>query len=846
MISFCKRTGVLLLASLAGTALGAVPVFTSTSPSPVSGGLYVASGTVADVNADGKADITAMEPGASGGGKAYIVSGATGTVLRTFTSPNAETGGRFGTVTAIGDLNGDGKPEILIGASYENPGAAPSDAGRAYIFSGDSLVATPLNTLVSPGEAASGLFGTQVAALGDLTGDGKGEFAISALGEGKVYVYNSATLALLHTLTSPAGVTSLAVSGGRYDVTGDGVPDLLLLAANETIGAQTDAGRAYLINGATGGLVHTFVSPNPETAAAYFGGGAIQVPDVTGDSVADIVITAPMETVGYAVAGRVYLFNGATRALVRTTVTNDGADSYFGIAAELIDIDADGDKDLAIGSGYGISEGRIAFYDLATGDLVARLYDDVISANQQFQGPVALPDLEGDGKPNFLVNAPGGGGSTLAGKVYAYNGLTSSSSGSSTPIVFPARDPNDGPTTSRSYYLTSLGEMPLKFTGTGFSITGANASDFSIVGTPDTSDAVEDAVRTVSIVFDPSAAGTRTATLEITTNDPATPTRTVTLTGEGDPNPPTYAAPIYLARNTEVLVIDSATGNRHLLASPMRGNGPAAQTNWVGMTLDNAGNLYTVANDQATPLLRVSSGGDRSFFLPSLPMTMKIYRTVVASGPQIYGIGSSGTVLSIDTVGSAHSTVSSNSVGTGPTPYLPLCIAVHEGSSLLLGEAYQQRLLKVELATGNRTVVSSASVGTGDAIPFTGVISTPAGAVYAVAGSDKIYRVDMANGNRTVISSNSVGTGPTSQNFYAIAMANATDEAYVYDGGTGAILRVNLATGNRTTVSSLAGAVGTGPSLTFDGPPSAYSFASLAFTVTGAATASDSEWMNYE
>lgn len=55
----------------------------------------------------------------------------------TLMSPNEEGSGWFGySVAAAGDVNHDGSPDVIVGAWFEDPGTSPSDAGRAYVFSG--------------------------------------------------------------------------------------------------------------------------------------------------------------------------------------------------------------------------------------------------------------------------------------------------------------------------------------------------------------------------------------------------------------------------------------------------------------------------------------------------------------------------------------------------------------------------------------------------------------------------------------------------------------------------------------------------------------------------------------
>ncbi len=124
------------------------------------------------------------DPGASpyDAGRAYVFSGETGALIHTLTSPNERPGGWFGyTVSGAGDVNGDGCEDVVVGANRENPGDSPRWAGRAYVFSGQT--GTLLHTLISPNEEQGGYFGHSVSAAGDVNGDGRPDIVVGAHNE---------------------------------------------------------------------------------------------------------------------------------------------------------------------------------------------------------------------------------------------------------------------------------------------------------------------------------------------------------------------------------------------------------------------------------------------------------------------------------------------------------------------------------------------------------------------------------------------------------------------------------------------------------------------------------------
>ncbi len=213
-------------------------------------------------------------------GRAYLLSGATGQVIRAIDSPNPQQSGRFGiAVSAAGDADGDGTNDVLVGAGGEQ--SAGPNSGRAYLFSG--ATGTLLLTLESPNAEQTGFFGSAVAGIDDLDADGRpelliggqGENTVGGFGAGRVYAFGGADGGLLFTLESPnaqpGGVFGSAVAAAG-DTDGDGRPDILLGAMGEDMPAGGSAGRAYVVSAPiatasppapNGASLRVEASPNP-------------------------------------------------------------------------------------------------------------------------------------------------------------------------------------------------------------------------------------------------------------------------------------------------------------------------------------------------------------------------------------------------------------------------------------------------------------------------------------------------------------------------------------------------------------------------------------------------------
>ncbi len=317
------------------------------SPNEEGGGCFGWSISGAgDVTGDDLADVIVgaygEDPGASpdGSGRAYLFDGQTGTLVRSLTPPNGETAGYFGwSVSGLGDVDGDGHADVVVGAPWEDQGPGYTNAGRAYVFSGSSGVL--LHTLASPVAQDSGYFGWCVSGIGDVDGDGAGDVIVGAHKEspgasphqaGRVYVFSGAAGTLIHTFASPneeqGGWFGFWVSR-TGDVDGDGRTDVLIGAYNEDPGGSpTNAGRAYAFSSFSGGLVYTLVSPNEEDGG-FFGYAVSGAGDVDCDGYPDIAVGAPGE--GPAEAGRAYLFNGNLGGVIsELTSLSEEYKGYFG------------------------------------------------------------------------------------------------------------------------------------------------------------------------------------------------------------------------------------------------------------------------------------------------------------------------------------------------------------------------------------------------------------------------------------------------------------------------------------------------------------------------------------
>ncbi len=342
------------------------PAVTTLSPTGVIGDAIA----VGDFNGDGRPD--AVLSGGGQYGLTLFLNNGNGS----FTAQAPITGALYGYDIVVGDFNGDGKLDVAEIGSADTSG----DSTLAILLgNGDGTFQPAIDTQVAPGDLA----------VGDFNGDGHPDLAITD--------FNTDTVSILlgngdGTFTAGQSFTTASPTAEieTADLTGNGKLDLVM--------ANTGAGTVSIFLGNGDG---TFTAAPNETIQVGSDPQGIAIGDLNGDGIPDIVVANAGSDSVSVLLGK---SDGTFTALARFVLSQAGIDTSFlahfqpGSIA-IADVNNDGKPDLVLTSpnlGTAVLDGN--------GDGTFTLGDQTSDGptGSDVGAGLAVADVNGDGRMDIL------------------------------------------------------------------------------------------------------------------------------------------------------------------------------------------------------------------------------------------------------------------------------------------------------------------------------------------------------------------------------------------------------------------------------------------------------------
>jgi len=358
-----------------------------------------------------------------------------GVPVEVLTFPNHGTEYLGSSASSAGDVNGDGYPDLIVGAP--GPGVSGGASGQAYLYLGGPAADGVKDLTYGPWNIT---FGASVSAAGDVNNDGYDDVIVggpglpSGLGYAIVYfggVTPDATADL--TIVGAAGFRLGASVAGAGDVNNDGFDDVIVGVPEFNL-TSGKGGRAYVFFGGPGTTMDDVpdVILEPAPVNSDFGISVSGAGDLNGDGFDDVVVGASSEDTGGVLAGAAYVFFGGAvpdNVPDLTIVGTEAAMRMGASVADAGDVNDDGYADVMVAASHsdalGIDAGEVfvLFGGLAMDAVADWTIGGQVAGELSGWSVAGVGGINNDSYDDVIIGAYGNdSGASNGGRAYVYYG----------------------------------------------------------------------------------------------------------------------------------------------------------------------------------------------------------------------------------------------------------------------------------------------------------------------------------------------------------------------------------------------------------------------------------------
>jgi hypothetical protein len=344
---------------------------------------------IGDLDGDGKSDLAVANAGASTVSVFRNISSSGNIAAGSFAAKVDFAVGLSPESVAIGDLDGDGKLDLVVANRVSNTVSVLRNTSSSGIIEAGSFAAS---VNFSAGSSPN------LVAIGDLDGDGKPDLVLSNFGSEKVSILRNTSSNGIIVQGSFAAKVDFTIgewtsSVAICDLDGDGKPDLVVadFLSNFVSVLRNTSSNGSIVASSFAARVDFNVGNTPRSIA---------IGDLDGDGKQDLVVIN---------------FNSNTVSILRNTSSNgsitagsfaakiDFATGSFPFSVAIGDLDGDGKPDLAVANDF--SDSISVFRNTSSsGSIVSGSFAAKVDFNTGIAPrSVAIGDLDGDGKPDLAV-----------------------------------------------------------------------------------------------------------------------------------------------------------------------------------------------------------------------------------------------------------------------------------------------------------------------------------------------------------------------------------------------------------------------------------------------------------